>query len=99
MKKYVLDYSQKQEFNAGPKARRDINNILNREGYSSIYIDLFRQESENLISKVFNRFKFLWQIQTKMTSIHKKSIVIMQYPFINNKQPISLIFLRKQCCF
>ena len=36
MKKYALDYSQKQEFNAGPKARRDINNILNREGYKAV---------------------------------------------------------------
>ena len=102
MKKYVLDYSQKQEFNAGSKARRDINNILNREGYSSIYIDLFRQESENLISKVFNRFKFLWQIQTKMTSIHKKSIVIMQYPFINNRTAflaIKLMCTINKCVF
>lgn len=100
MKKYVLDYIQKQEFNAGPKARMDINTILAKDSCDGIYMELYHQKNQNIFSNVFHKFKFMLQICIKMSKIQKKSIVIMQYPFYNNRTAfltIKLMCTVKKC--
>lgn len=95
MKKYLIertnDKLSSNKFNAGSKARTDILNILEKNGFENIILEL----KDNGVEKLFSNLK----LNSKLKNIKEKSIVIIQFPlagtFLSNK--ILKILKEKNC--
>lgn len=91
MDKYLIDYSTTSTFNAGAKARVDINNILAAQGYQSIYArPISGKDGITLPYRVLNRLVRTLhlsglvdraQLRKAMKDIPNGSLLLMQYPF------------------
>lgn len=75
MKKYLLELgsSDGTEFNAGSKARNDIVDILNKDEFKTIYLDLGNNKLE--------KFKNIINIEKRFSEIKKDDLVLLQFPF------------------
>lgn len=99
--KFLIDFLQDNKCHAGSKAREDINRILESAGYISLNIE--RKEMNHSISNAMTtKLEDVWQVYKKMRNIPKHSVVIMQYPFFNNRTiffTVKIMCVIKKSCF
>lgn len=83
----VISLKQNNNFNAGPKAPKDIRNIL-IDKYNAKPIDLYIKENGN----IFDKIKLLLKTLFSFTFLHfKKDIIVYQHPITDKKYIIDLI--------
>lgn len=70
MKKYILDYIVEARYNAGPKAREDVNQIMQKKGYELRHLYFCRK---NAIRSIVSILKFI-------VTWPSCSNVFLQYP-------------------
>lgn len=92
--RYVIDIEQENQFHAGSKAREDINQILQNNGYSKIAIKIFESSKQNIFIKIRRNFSIFFQVLFKMLKLQKKGVIIFQYPFLKT----SIIRLMNKIC-
>lgn len=83
----ILTIRGNQNFNAGPKAPRDIIEILQKE-YNAKSVNLI--QSNNVFNKIFYRIKIFNNI---LISKIKKEILIFQFPFYETSNILNKIFM------
>ena len=87
MKIRVLTVSSNQNFNAGPKAPRDIINILKK------YYDVnpvYLIQSTNTLKKIMYRLKMLKNV---FFSRIKKEVLVLQFPMYENSKLLNKFFM------
>ncbi|MFG6496246.1 hypothetical protein P8610_12840 [Fictibacillus sp. UD] len=73
---YIIEFKYKSSFNAGSKARDDVNYFLKDRGFELLEITL----ANNKIKKLYQ----LLTLKSKIKSIKNDSTVLIQYPYNNN---------------
>lgn len=78
MKKYVIDLKQGEYFNAGFKAKVDVDNILQKDGFEVKYLKV--KDAKTMIDKIKNCRSAYRQLVKILDEIERDSILIFQYP-------------------
>ena len=78
MKKYVIDIKQKEYFNAGFKAKVDVDEILTNEGFECKFIIV--EEAKTMIDRINNIKNSYFQLKNILNSLEDNSILLFQYP-------------------
>lgn len=78
MKKYIVSIYDDSEYNAGPKAKKDVEYILVKDNFEKISLKF--KLNNSLKSKILKmKYKYI-DIPLSLSKIEKKSIVFLQYP-------------------
>lgn len=83
MAKYLIEYSYNEKFNAGSKARDDIRNIMESEGYKTVLL----QRPKNIYEKLIHMIR----LDRKIENIEDKSIICIQWPLASKKYILPII--------
>ena len=85
MKKYVIDIKQEEYFNAGFKAKIDVDEILSREGFETKF--LIVKEAKKMTERINNIKNAYKQLKIILKDMENNSILFFQYPIdlISNK--------------
>ena len=78
MKKYVIDLKQGEYFNAGFKAKVDVDYILQKDGFEVKYLKV--KEAKTMIDKIKNCKSAYKQLVKILNEIDCNSLLIFQYP-------------------
>lgn len=73
MKKYILDVSIGQRNTAGQKAKKDITNILKKDGFNNVTIKLSK-------SKIFKLLFSGFEVKRALSKFNKNDVFVIQYP-------------------
>ena len=84
--KWVIREQQKREseFNAGSKARNDVNTILVNEGFNPLIANSELDESQGVVKKVLLQFTRYSEWKKCIKKLNTGDIVIIQYPVRNH---------------
>lgn len=78
MKKYIVSIYDDSEYNAGPKAKKDVEDILVEDNFEKISLKF--KLNNSLKSKILKiKYKYI-DIPLSLSKIEKNSIVFLQYP-------------------
>ena len=78
MKKYIVSIYDDSEYNAGPKAKKDVEDILVEDNFEKISLKF--KLNNSLRSKILKiKYKYI-DIPLSLSKIEKNSIVFLQYP-------------------
>ena len=78
MKKYVIDIKQGEYFNAGFKAKVDVDEILSREGFEIKF--LIVKEVKKMNQRIKNIKSAYKQLKVILRDMENNSILLFQYP-------------------
>ena len=78
MKKYVISVKQKEFYNAGFKAKIDVDTILEEEGFEVKY--LLINNPKNMKDRIKNANMAYKQLKQILKELKKDSILVFQYP-------------------
>ena len=88
MKYYLIEESiESNKYNAGSKARNDVACILEKNQYKPIYLNLKNPIETKKIKKIkqfYNEYKNYLSLKDSLKNIEEESIIIIQYPLIND---------------
>ncbi|MDM0455040.1 hypothetical protein QTH16_10305 [Clostridium perfringens] len=91
MEKFLIEYKYNESFNAGSKARDDINIILNEFDYTRIQLNMEYNYLKKIIH-IINLKKFL-------KNITNESVVFLQWPIATHKYANQILkILKKKNC-
>ena len=93
---WVLREQQRQEsnYNAGSKARMDVDSILTANGYKPLIANIDLDTSQMLLKKVRLQFSRYFEWSSSLKVVSSGDTVVIQYPVRNHTLFFSL-FLRK----
>ena len=85
MKKYVIDIQQGEYYNAGFKAKVDVDNILKERGFETKFLKI--NEAKKMKDRVNNSIIAFKQLKNVLNEIETESVLVFQYPIdlISNK--------------
>lgn len=78
MKKYVIDIQQGEYFNAGFKAKVDVDNILKERGFETKFLKI--NEAKKMKDRVNNTIIAYKQLKNVLNEIEPESVLVFQYP-------------------
>ena len=78
MKKYVISEFHGEDFHAGPKAQKDIETILVKQGV--VRFKIGRLQLGGAVGKWLNRICWLFTVFLCKMKLPKAALIIMQYP-------------------
>ncbi|MDY4479229.1 MAG: hypothetical protein SPE33_04220 [[Pasteurella] aerogenes] len=86
MKYYIKEVfsNEKNNKNAGSKARLDVERVLDVNGYKSISIFLEDNIQNNICSKILLHITKFKEIKKNVSHLNKGDEVIIQYPMVNH---------------
>ena len=67
MKKYVIDIKQGEFYNAGFKAKIDVDNILNENGFETLFLKV--NQANNMIDRIKNSFSAYKQLKKLLKEV------------------------------
>ncbi|HAT4257870.1 hypothetical protein P5F61_08135 [Clostridium perfringens] len=91
MKKYLIEYKYDEKFHAGSKARDDVKNIVEKNKFNTVYLEM----PKNKLLKLIHVLK----LNNILKDIENESIVLIQWPLCGNKfiKPILRALKNKKC--
>ena len=78
MKKYIIDIKQGEYFNAGFKAKVDVDNILSKVGFETKFLKI--SSSKKMSDRVKDSFSAYRQLKTVVKNLENDSVILFQYP-------------------
>ncbi|HAT4204383.1 hypothetical protein OEG88_02245 [Clostridium perfringens] len=91
MEKFLIEYKYNESFNAGSKARDDINIILNEFDYTRIQLNM----EYNYLKKIIH----IINLKNFLKNITNESVVFLQWPIATHKYANQILkILKKKNC-
>lgn len=99
MDKYVVDFCYKNAYNAGSKAREDVNRIAENNGFTPYMLNTYtvkeqKESHHSLVYIFYYRIRKLFVLVRALLQIKNKSIVLLQYPLEPYRGRPTLFFCR-----
>lgn len=94
MNKLVFEHKEMGKYDAGSKARSDVEEILNSMGF--INIDIYKKNSNNILSKLFNKIYLAKQWNNILVKNSFNDNIVIQYPFKIPNYFMKLIIRKSQ---
>ena len=94
MKYYICEGNAEGEYNASSKARKDVETILDQQGYKKLFVPTKNGIQKNKLLKVlqfitYKKNKIVWD--KSLSKLQENDIVVIQYPIINTTLKVEKI--------
>ena len=83
---WIIREQQKKvtKFNAGTKARADVDSILIAEGFTPFMVNAELDESQNILKKIYLQFTRFFDWKKCVDIFKENDVVVIQYPVRNH---------------
>jgi len=82
MNYYICEGKTDEIYNAGVKARSDVEKILEEQGYEKIFVETTKVKGGKSISNIISHLKILYAWDKSLKKLNKNDIILLQYPII-----------------